>query len=540
MSKVELQAELVSAIMNPKSTTNDVLDIIARGADPNLSGFEHGRGVYEQPMVLAVSRGNIEVLRAILEAGGKFNNTDELDHIAFFQAKSLDHLDLLTEYGASYPGFNGENRSPLSEAYKRYDLARAIGLVQRGASKSELSASDLHWALMEGVPDFVLALQEHPDQVNAPDIFDRTPLLLATRLGNVEAVKILLEAGADVTASDNFRSSTLHEAVLAGSLELVRLLLSSPSGIWAENSENETPIGIANQADQTEMFELLLNYGNRYPHRFTQLDHLLSNTRCSNHAQMLFDAGARLMHEYSVEDWALPSSPEIALEDVSVHEFYEAIHPKLGNDNPEECSHRFWQAMISTREDAFSAQKNFLARSANHESETKEWAHPVWSAFRYRQSFTFLPDGRAIEIGGVHLDYYADFYVYNDVILHAPDELPRIFLYPRNVFPPMEFHTAKLIGNWIYVIGCLGNVEEREGAKCPVFRLDIESLRVEPVITSGDDPGRTREHRAVLLSQNEILVLPDPDQIKGCDSGGRFEPAIFNTETHTWHRYNEP
>jgi hypothetical protein len=41
---------------------------------------------------------------------------------------------------------------------------------------------------------------------------------------------------------------------------------------------------------------------------------------------------------------------------------------------------------------------------------------------KVRPSLTLLPDGRAIQIGGEHEDYYdPDFCIYNDVFVHEPD-----------------------------------------------------------------------------------------------------------------------
>ncbi len=63
-----------------------------------------------------------------------------------------------------------------------------------------------------------------------------------------------------------------------------------------------------------------------------------------------------------------------------------------------------------------------------------------------------------------------------------------IYAYPPDVFPPTDFHSATLAGAFIYVIGNLGYRPDRRPEFTPVYRLDIHSLRIEPLETGGDMP----------------------------------------------------
>lgn len=79
----------------------------------------------------------------------------------------------------------------------------------------------------------------------------------------------------------------------------------------------------------------------------------------------------------------------------------------------------FWQAMIRSGIDAYAGAR--LAGGTRDDC-------PVWCAQRFGQSLTLLPDGRAIQIGGEHEDYYdSDFCIYNDVFVHHPDGRIEIF-----------------------------------------------------------------------------------------------------------------
>lgn len=177
-----------------------------------------------------------------------------------------------------------------------------------------------------------------------------------------------------------------------------------------------------------------------------------------------------------------------------------------GEDNPTEvvCEHR--QKMIKTMDTAWSHR---------HSVSTPPW--PIWCFQRFGQSRTPLSDGRIVCIGGEHEDWYdPDFCIYNDVVVkNDRDGSTRIFVYPRDVFPPTDFHSATLFGDddQIFIIGRLGYLEDRVPGRTPVFRLDCNTYQIHSVQTSGEDPGYIYRHRAYPLA------YPDGARII-CISGG--------------------
>ena len=58
----------------------------------------------------------------------------------------------------------------------------------------------------------------------AVDQFGRTPLILATKLGDLETVRLLVETGANVTARDQFHKTALFYAVEAHRRDIVAYL----------------------------------------------------------------------------------------------------------------------------------------------------------------------------------------------------------------------------------------------------------------------------------------------------------------------------
>lgn len=131
---------------------------------------------------------------------------------------------------------------------------------------------------------------------------------------------------------------------------------------------------------------------------------------------------------------------------------------------------------------------------------------PAWYYPRFVMSLTKLPDGRFIEIGGEFEDSYDDdFYIYNDVFVHNLDGTTDIYCYPSEVFPPTDGHSATLVDGFIYIIGCIGYVEERVAGYTPIYRLNTETLAMERIETRGDNPGWIFKHKAVLIG-DEIHI----------------------------------
>ena len=88
-------------------------------------------------------------------------------------------------------------------------------------------------------------LEEHLKEIarpiiNATDSFGKTPLLYASRRGDLKAVKSLINNGADVNISDSMRRSPLHMAARSRSVPIIRCLMNSGADPNAANFLNES------------------------------------------------------------------------------------------------------------------------------------------------------------------------------------------------------------------------------------------------------------------------------------------------------------
>src|SRR4029078_11149922 len=89
---------------------------------------------------------------------------------------------------------------------------------------------------------------------------------------------------------------------------------------------------------------------------------------------------------------------------------------------------------------------------------------------------------------------------------HRPDGAFDIYGYPREDFPPTDFHSATLVGTHLWLIGNLGYREERRYGDTQVLRLDVATLAIASVDTTGERRGWISRHKASLAADGTIRI----------------------------------
>jgi hypothetical protein len=198
-------------------------------------------------------------------------------------------------------------------------------------------------------------------------------------------------------------------------------------------------------------------------------------------------------------------------------------------DNP------LWHWLVRTRWDAYNANKNYAGPSSFD-------VGPMWCFQRFGKSETLLPDGQIVHIGGEHEDHYdSDFFIYNDVIVIDSNGEIAIYGYPVEDFPPTDFHSATLVGETIFIIGCLGYPKRRVPDTTPVYKLALGSMSISQVETHGEPPGWIYGHSATLADDGQSIVVSGGERWLSNDfpTSENIDSWSLNTLTGEWHRLTQ-
>jgi hypothetical protein len=83
----------------------------------------------------------------------------------------------------------------------------------------------------------------------------------------------------------------------------------------------------------------------------------------------------------------------------------------------------------------------------------------------------------------------------------------QIFGYPKQEFPPTDFHTASLVGDEIYIVGSLGDPDDRQNGVTSSYVLDTKSYAIREVTPKGDGPGWLHQHNASYDSELNAITV---------------------------------
>lgn len=362
----------------------------------------------------------------------------------------------------------------------------------------------LHEAVASGSLVDVEELIEMGADLEELDSWGRTALLVAVQIGDIPKAKLLLEYGADGKAQ-GLRGTAVFYAVEHSQAHMLQWLIESGYDVRQTDYYGTTLLAAAAEYRCAECVEVLLKAGVdvNQPSRYGTA---LKNASTRETAMQLIEAGADpqdLTFEARRAILGYPADFDTDTLVVSRDDFLKDRSPRFGKRNPEQMKAPFWEAMIRSGMQALQGGQWFGDSGGSYSASYR----PVWCAQRFGQSITFLPDGRIVQVAGEHEDHYdPNFCIYNDVFVHDADGSICIYGYPEAVFPPIDFHTATLIGHDIYLIGSLGYVGRRQYGETPVYRLDTHTFHIERVETTGNKPGWIYHHRAIQAGKHTILV----------------------------------
>lgn len=132
---------------------------------------------------------------------------------------------------------NRQDESPLMLAALKGLTDTCLQLIRKGANVNKTGWTPLHYAATHGHLAVIDLLLENYAYIDAASPNGSTPLMMAASYGTPEAVKLLLQAGADPMLKNNLGLTAIdfaHRANRSDSAELIAAFVRSrqPKGKW--------------------------------------------------------------------------------------------------------------------------------------------------------------------------------------------------------------------------------------------------------------------------------------------------------------------
>ena len=535
--KNSYQTPLMIAVSNSDVDIDMVHFLVENGADIDAVG-----GKYKSTVIdLAIQAGNVNKIRFLLDAGAdiSYRNSDGYDILinAMYgrdikQDKNLlPILNLLIEKGVEVNGVSSYGESALKVAYRHGRFDAVKLLLDSGADDKQLHWTYLIEAIAFGTVEDVKILLEAGADIYDLDCWNRNAFFLSLETGDLEKAKVLLPFTPSGDDSSFWWTSPLFYPIKYNNIEILEWLILEGFDIEATDEYENTPLMEAAEHGATDCVKILLEAGADISKVDDCNENAIKKAANLEIVKMLLPGS---------EDWSdisneirlslLGVGDEESIEEIKHTKDKTAKFPRFGITNPEIMKNNFWEAMIRSGVDAY------YARNGDEKNIFAEAS--IWCYQRFGRTTTMLPDGRIIEIAGEHEDYYdPDFCIYNDVVVFDGQGNFQIYGYPSDVFPPTDFHSATLVDNYIYIIGSLGYQNEIIPGETPVYQLDYNTFQIQKIKTTGDKPGWISKHKAKFQQPSQIYI-----------SGGKIQTQkdyinnpvdyILNLTNFEWSRIN--
>jgi len=199
------------------------------------------------PMLEAVVNGNAAIIEMLLQHGANANATVSAtgDTPLMLAARTgiVDAVRVLLDNGADVNAAENWGRTtPLMWAVTENHTEVAKLLIDRGAN---LEARTVYVPPGTGRGfEGTLPRERRPEEVG-PVVYasgEFTPLLIATRDGRMEAVKVLVEAGADVNAITADGKNGIGLAIFNGSYDIASYLVDQGADVNQADAQRFTPL----------------------------------------------------------------------------------------------------------------------------------------------------------------------------------------------------------------------------------------------------------------------------------------------------------
>jgi uncharacterized protein len=285
---VRTTTEMTPLLLGCESGNEELVRLLLKaGADPNAT-LTHG----ETPLMMAARTGSVPVMKLLIEKGVSVDAREQLrgttalmwaaansntEAVRFLVSKGADiSAHSATTKPGRAPYLAPSSRDRINEFVHGYGLA---GLTvdedapdpTKGTQKERDAQAAKHEKLEEQRAAAAKVLAQYPgDDENAHKLDKQwgglTPMIFAARQGDLETVKVLLEAKADVNETSEFGWTPLLVATQNRYYKLCLYLLDHGADPNIQNEGGWSPLYLATDNRNIE--------GGDYPTRKPDMDHL--------------------------------------------------------------------------------------------------------------------------------------------------------------------------------------------------------------------------------------------------------------------------
>ena len=185
------------------------------------------------PLLKAFERNRMDLVEILLANGAQIGLT--LSYVA--SSRKSEVIEFLLKSSAYDVDINDEKCTPL-----------------------HLAVKNNCWELFQRLEAMKILL-ENGANVNAKDSKLNTPLRCAVLMGNIEMIKLLLEYDIDIDAVDIDGDTALHFAVVKRNAEIVEVLLQNGANVNFQDQDLRTPLCYASPKIAKLLFEYEVNVG---------------------------------------------------------------------------------------------------------------------------------------------------------------------------------------------------------------------------------------------------------------------------------------